>query len=232
MNWHGCRGSLLPRAFVAVFLLALLSVARPGDVLAQQAAPMWGTVPLQSNHNFTYFPDPVSACQYQHQSGSPLTPFYGATPYLGMWKAYICQWPTRIGFSNPTTVQLACVDSSGNVAIGVKLVPPGNCVPQFDPNVSRPCNCGYNKDANVNPTAGDPVIVSTGGLYERVTDYADGDGRLTIARTHRSSVSLGSQTAPTYANPYGLGDLWRLSFQWELPLDSSFFSSDMERPVK
>ncbi|TCJ15239.1 RHS repeat protein [Parasulfuritortus cantonensis] len=71
---------------------------------------------------------------------------------------------------------------------------------------------------------GDPVVVSTGALYEQVTDYEDADKKLTIVRTYRSKYGMSPGSFSTYALPFGMGDLWHLNFQWELALIPNYFS--------
>lgn len=206
-----------------VGLIVSACALSPGLCLAAVSA-MWGTAPPQANGNFSYFQTAEAACQYQHDNYSPLTPFLGVKPNRwGVWSVRDCLWPSSIGWSNPDIVTLHCVDASGNGSINDKLVPPGICVPNADPDVSRPV-CTYNQGANSNPTEGDPILIATGSLYERVIDYEDTDRRLTISRVYRSRGTARLGASNTYAFPYGLGDLWRLNFQWEMALDTSNFS--------
>lgn len=69
---------------------------------------------------------------------------------------------------------------------------------------------------------GNSIIVSTGSLYEQATDYEDADKRLTISRTYRSMPGSDVGSFPVLPIPFGLGDLWRLNFQWDLELGSYF----------
>src|SRR5207248_1672969 len=45
----------------------------------------------------------------------------------------------------------------------------------------------------------------------------------TISRTYRSAITATAGYFSIYGSPYGLGDLWRFNFQWELDLDREGF---------
>jgi RHS repeat-associated protein len=193
---------------------------------AHASSAKWGTVPLTNGH-LTYFDTAWQACQWQHQGFSPLTPLYAPIPdFGGYWWQGLCSWPFSPGWSDPTGIELDCVDANGNIDYSAVRVPPGECIGQYEPDVSR-SSCTYNEGGTPNPTAGDPVILATGSLFEQVTDYADADGRLSIKRTYRSRAGSTSPSYSPYAFPFGAGDLWRFSFQWEITLNPSNFASLM-----
>jgi RHS repeat-associated protein len=200
------QGSLLRSlGWLTALILCLASTWARADVVAE-----W-----ESSPNDAMFGDPISACEYQQQHFSPNASFLGATEVN--WRTYQCQWSYVFDAALPGIVQLQCVDTSGgNGASLTTLLPPGSC--SGDPPVShRMCNDG----GNPNPVVGNPIILSTGTLYEHVVDYEDADKRLTISRTYRSRSGLASVNPI----PFGLGDLWRLNFQWELAIDPGTFSS-------
>src|SRR5215469_17953755 len=95
-----CATSLRAGSFATAIAFLAMVWLLPVPVFAQ-VSPMWGTVPPQSNGNYTYFADPVSACAYQHAYYSAPTAFYGAIPYSGAVKPetqYMCQWQFQAGY--------------------------------------------------------------------------------------------------------------------------------------
>ena len=233
----------------AVTLLAVCWCLSPVTASAQAPTYHAGWVATQYVGDVRYFPDPQSACEWEWEYFAPDGELGKAYPYDGEWYNYQCQWQWYPGASWPSITSVDCIDQNNNLAPWwVYAVPSGGaggvvCVE--DPPVARDTDsggdneititgppvvapapgggtCTYNQGANLQPTAGDPIILSTGSLYEHVTDYRDADGRLTIARTYRSITGSGTGPNPTIPPWVGLGDLWRLSFQWDLALGSNF----------
>jgi RHS repeat-associated protein len=197
-----------------------------------------------------YFSSAHAACEYEWEYFSPTTTLLAETPTF-VWNAEQCQWTTYLGDPDPGETGLMCVDQYGNPAPAtvhlIQIGDGGSGVCVEDPPVSRDsdnsdqtivisdppiplaggggptCNA-YNLGGNVSPTAGDGVELSTGALHQRVTDYRDADGRLTISRTYRSITASPTGSNPTVPIWFGLGDLWRLSFQWDLEVSANFFS--------
>jgi|GEM_PF-5644062 len=194
-----------------------------GGVAQAGYAVKWTAHDRSTPPGTSYFVDsPSAACQMEHDAYAPNSGPPSAVPRS--WKTYDCRWVVKPWDAPGTWTSARCVDETGNVAssVIVKLVPPGVCVPVAEPQLSRP-TCSYNKGASSNPIIGDPVVLSNGSLFESDVDYRDGDGRIWVGRTYRSLYGTTNGSFPVYAPPSGLGDLWRLSFQWELSL-SDYFS--------
>lgn len=204
-------------------LLFLLAFAVCGEASAGYKAS-WGAVPRHPDGSLTGYPSAVAACaatrdRYYPNNPGPVT----ASPFRGSWDFYQCDWTTHVDgdypVSFPQGTPLQCRHDGQGSTYSVKLVYPGVCVPLFDPDTPRPA-CSYNDGATPNPMVGDPIVLSSGSLYERRVDFEDADRRLTLSRTYRSRWGFDAHSVQL-----GAGDLWRFNFQWEIILDALFSSN-------
>lgn len=171
------------------------------------------------------YPTADAACRAQRDHNSPHNTYYGAYPYRGSWSMYSCDWERIPWTIPPGAVFLTCSDETGRWPPHTSRVYPGICVDDRRPVTSRP-PCDYNQGANVNPTAGDPVILANGSLYEQVADFKDDPGHLAITRTYRSFPG-GAITNDIDVNlpPSMMGNLWRANFEWQLAISEDYFPS-------
>ena len=208
---------------VFFLLLTLLSVGPSyAGVSAKWMTPSGGT-------SKAYFSTAQAACNKQHSVYASNSP--GPVTATGGLSAHSrkCDWMTHLEGDYPinplpSLVLQSCYDENNNIAAGYSLQEPGICIKTTE-YVREQKACSYDNGGRPNPTAGNPIIISSGAKYEYVVDYSDADARMVLARTYRSKISPSPKIPfPVSVRPHGLGDLWRFNFQWELLLDKDAFS--------
>jgi RHS repeat-associated protein len=172
-----------------------------------------------------YFPSAYEACRAQwqkYQGNRPNSRYIGAKPYEDKWTTAGCQW---------TSVQYLCPEEHGGSGSGCGTVLPsivqfrcesgtptadGNC--RASPPVERPCDCG--EDGRINPTAGNPIVLSTGAKILSASDFETTDGDFRIGRHYRS-FQVGRPIKGTNlprSTPRGLAGGWNFDFGYEIQL--------------
>lgn len=121
------------------------------------------------------------------------------------YNGYLCPMG-GCGTVVPNNVFLTC--ATGQTAVN------SNCQGPSTPIAPRhPCSCPI--DGNPNPAVGDPVILSTGEVFLKATDYASADGRFSFTRAYRTQP-IGPLNV--LAVPFGLDGRWQFDFMMELQL--------------
>jgi len=101
----------------------------------------------------------------------------------------------------------------------------GYCV-LSDELAAERAECTFNNGAGLNPTVGNPIILSTGAKTYHTVDFATDDGLFVISRHYRS-LPIGRSRAYQYS-PLGLPKAWAFNYAYELQMLS--FSGSPSTP--
>ena len=211
------------RAGLLLLLCALLGFAPAGTARAQAGEGAIGWVSGAGPEGA--FPSAYEACKAQwqkYQGNKPGSRFIGARPYEDKWTTAGCLW---------TSVQYLCPEETGSrsgcgtilpslvnfrCASGYTPTVDGHC--RAGPPVERPCYCG--EDGRINPTVGNPIVLSTGAKVLRALDFEAADGDFRIGRDYRSfqvGLPIRGATLPR-STPRGLAGGWNFDFGYEIQL--------------
>jgi RHS repeat-associated protein len=166
----------VPAGFVLLrrvtFALMVLTEALLGQLAAGGPALAGGEGYLGWASHGAFYGTPTEACraEYDYYIGPNPNAVISSTPYDGKFYDYRCIWDAGI---LPNSVGLHC-------AAGYTPVSEDRCV--MAP-VRENCPC----TPQGGPTAGDPILLSSGSLLEDQTDFATADGRLSVKRHYRST---------------------------------------------
>jgi RHS repeat-associated protein len=215
-----------------LLLIAFASFAFAGTAQAQSGEGVLGW----THGGGVYFPTAYEACRakWQHWGmDNGYSRFIGDYPYEDEWTTRNCEW-TRFQYLCPAetggglaqcwtilpgTVNFQC-------ATGYTPTVDGHC--RANPAVERPCNC--EEDGRPNPTAGNPIVLSTGAKVLEALDYETADGRFTIGRHYRSfqvGRPIQDKILPR-SSPRWLAGGWNLDFGYEIQLGT--FSGSPSTP--
>lgn len=203
--------------------LALISLAWSGAVRAQSGEGVLGWSPTGPGG---YFPSAVEACRAQwryYGMDNGYSRFIGADPNPDDWTWASCRW---------TQYQYLCPEETGGGVVTCWTIYPHgarfNCAPGFtptadghcrkDPEPERPCPCA--EDGRLNPSVGNPIVLSTGAKLLSAEDYATADGKFRIGRQYRS-FQVGrpiSGTALPRSQMRGLTGGWNFDLGYEIQL--------------
>lgn len=214
-----------------LFLCAIAGFAFGGTARAQNAEGFLGW-----EWQDVYYPTAYEACKAQWQWSSMNNGYsrlIGAIPRADDWDTADCEW-TRwqylcttenpgAGFACGTVIP-AYVNF--HCANGYTPTVDGHC--RANPAVERPCNC--EEDGRVNPTVGNPIVLSTGAKVLDALDFETADGDFRISRHYRS-FQVGRPIEGTILPrglPRGLVGGWSFNFGYEIQLGT--FSGSPSTP--
>lgn len=180
-----------------------------------------------------FFSDPISACRAQWtKSGmdNGWSRFIGAKDVPSSYVTKECEW---------TSVQYLCPEETGggvancgtvlpgtvslNCGSARRSVLPGSCVITDEAVPERSDQCSASDNKSVNPSVGNPILISTGAKLYSETDYQTVDQLVSIRRLYRSNPVGRSYSA--FAPSSGLAGGWAFDFAYELQIDRILGSS-------
>lgn len=214
------RARVSKRVATAIARLLLLLTLLGGlqtNALAQSAE---GTLGWYSGTSGPYA-TADEACHFQWNFyKGPMSRYVSTTPNQTDGNTAACLW---------TTYQYLCPAETGYGINGCgTILPVGvgfQCKPGYTPVrglfcqenppvPERPCNC--NNGGAPNPTAGNPIVLSTGSKVLNAVDYKSADDDFTIRRSYRS-IPFG-RSVSAQGLPRGLAGGWAFDFAYEIQL--------------
>ena len=214
----------LIRVFALVLLIfgALsLSAANAQLVVVKgEGAIGWTATGADGAYNTAY-----QACeaQWKNYMNNGYSRFLGAKPNANDWTTAACDWTryqylcpqeTGAGFACgtilPTSAVFSCV-------IGYTPTADGHC--RLNPAPERKL-CVCDEDGKLNPSAGNPIVLSSGAKMLEATDYVSADGQFEVGRQYRSfqvGRPIDGKILPRDL-PKGLIGGWNFSFGYEIQL--------------
>lgn len=185
-----------------------------------------GGGPYSTAHEACYY-------QWEYYMGGPRSRFIGATLDPDNWTSARCKW---------TSFQYLCPEETAGQSGGCGTILPGSAyfycssgyTPTVDghcrkePAVERPCNC--DEEGRVNPTVGNPIVLSTGAKLLSAVDYEAADGKFRIGREYRSfqvGRPIDGKKLPR-SSPRWLASGWNFDFGYEIQLGT--FSGSPSSP--
>lgn len=219
--------SSLSRWLQAGLLAVAAMVVQPENAHAQFTGE--GTLGWHDGVTDAYYSDPGAACAAQWEgvgmSQFPGSSFLGAFRNTQYTNVYRCSWTSYQYLcreENNLGPGLGAINYCGTIlpssvffrcASGYALNPDGYCMPEDEFLPERP-QCEFNNGAVPNPTAGNPVVLSTGAKTLTQVDFATADGLFVIARNYRSFFA--GRSVGYRFRPLGLPTGWAFNFSYEL----------------
>lgn len=171
------------------------------------------------------FPSAYEACkaQWNHYMNNGYSRFIGANPNPDNWRGASCVW-TQYQYLCPQENPGAGFDCGTIYPSGASVVCASGYTPTVDghcrsnPPPEKPCNCP--EDGKLNPTVGNPIVVSSGAKFLQATDYESADGEFRIGRQYRSfqvGRPIDAERLPR-SLPRGLAGGWNLDVGYEIQL--------------